>query len=204
MPNRNLIIKSPIFFGLLIDTTKSFEISVWTDIEFCYLCHQGGQTYDEGYLTKVGTDDTLLEFIVNNVQVRGGFILHIGSVQGDDATLRVGDTVDLHVDTSKRRSVMNNHTGTHVLNFALRKVLGDVDQRGSLVAPDRLRFDFTNKAAMKVDEVKRVEEICDSVVSAGLNVYAQETPLAIAKAIQGLRAVFDGELSFYSCASALA
>ena len=177
--------------GLLLDRTN-------------FYAEQGGQTFDEGYLTLVkeetaaaasGDDKLELEFIVNNVQVRGGFILHIGSLQGDEATLRVGDTVQLHVDTAKRRSVMNNHTGTHVLNFALRKVLGEVDQRGSLVAPDRLRFDFTHKAAMKVDEVKRVEEICESVVNAGLNVYAQETPLAVAKAIQGLRAVFDGNSS---------
>lgn len=134
-----------------------------------------------------------MEFIVNNVQVRGGYILHIGSLSGDNTNsrLKVGDQVDLHVDVSRRRNIMNNHTGTHVLNFALRKVIGDCDQRGSLVAPDRLRFDFTNKAALKVDEVKKVEEICEQVVNGNLNVYAKETPLSIAKAIQGLRAVFD-------------
>ena len=73
---------------------------------------------------------------------------------------------------------MNNHTCTHVLNFALRKVVGEVDQRGSLVAADRLRFDFTSKGALKVDEVKRVETICEEVVNSKLNVYAKETPLA--------------------------
>lgn len=169
--------------GLLLDQTS-------------FYAEQGGQTFDEGYLTKVtennGEQDDL-EFIVRNVQVRGGYILHIGSLTGDNETqkLRVGDMVDLHVDLAKRRNVMNNHTGTHVLNFALRKVLGDVDQRGSLVAPDRLRFDFTNKSAMKVEEVKQVEAICEETVNKNLNVYAKETPLAVAKAIQGLRAVFD-------------
>ena len=103
----------------------------------------------------------------------------------------MGDSVDLHVDSNRRRSIMNNHTGTHVLNFALRKVIGDCDQRGSLVAPDRLRFDFTNKGAMRVEEVKRVEEICQETVAQKLSVFAKETPLAVAKAIQGLRAVFD-------------
>ena len=80
---------------------------------------------------------------MKSVQVRGGYILHIGTMEG---TLRKGDEVILHLDTSRRRLVMNNHTGTHVLNYALRAVLGtDADQKGSLVAPDRLRFDFTNK-----------------------------------------------------------
>jgi alanyl-tRNA synthetase len=80
---------------------------------------------------------------VKNVQIRGGYVLHIGTVEG---MLCEGDEVSLHLDTSRRRLVMNNHTGTHVLNFALRSVLGtEADQKGSLVAPDRLRFDFTNK-----------------------------------------------------------
>lgn len=131
--------------------------------------------------------------MVNNVQVRGGYILHIGSLSSanSSSTLRVGDTVHLHVDMARRRDVMNNHTGTHVLNFALRKVLGDVDQRGSLVAPDRLRFDFSYKAAMKSDEVRACELECERQVHAALDVFARDTPLAVAKAIQGLRAVFD-------------
>ena len=168
--------------GLLLDTTN-------------FYAEQGGQTYDEGHITKSdhSAEDEDLEFIVNNVQVRGGYILHIGSLTGENQSnrLKVGDQVDLHVDTNRRRSIMNNHTGTHVLNFALRKVIGDCDQRGSLVAPDRLRFDFTNKGAMKVDEVKRAEEICQETIAKKLGVYAKETPLAVAKAIQGLRAVFD-------------
>lgn len=177
--------------GLLLDQTS-------------FYAEQGGQTFDEGFITKASTtttksgndDDEQLEFIVNNVQIRGGYILHVGKLTGnaDDAQnncLRVGDSVDLAVDMSRRRNIMNNHTGTHVLNFALRKILGEVDQRGSLVAPERFRFDFTAKGALKVDEVKRAEEICQQVVNAKLNVYAKETPLSIAKTIQGLRAVFD-------------
>jgi len=169
--------------GLLLDQTSFYS-------------EQGGQTYDEGYITKSGpTEDNEdhVEFIVNNVQIRGGYILHIGKLSGhnDNGSIKVGDSVDLHVDMLKRRNVMNNHTGTHVLNFGLRKVVGDVDQRGSLVASDRLRFDFTSKGALKIDEVKRVEAACEQVVNNKLDVYAKETPLAIAKAIQGLRAVFD-------------
>ena len=168
--------------GLLLDRTS-------------FYAEQGGQTYDEGYISLASgnNDDDQLDFIVNNVQVRGGYILHIGVLTGTNvnAKFSVSDQVTLNVDLTRRRQIMNNHTGTHVLNFALRKVLGELDQRGSLVAPDRMRFDFTCKAAMKVDQVKEVERICQEAVNQKLNVYAQETPLSVAKAIQGLRAVFD-------------
>lgn len=80
---------------------------------------------------------------MKNVQVKGGYVLHTGVMEG---TLKVGDTVKLHIDTAQRRRIMNNHSGTHLLNHVLRKVLGpNCNQKGSLVAPDRLRFDFTNK-----------------------------------------------------------
>ena len=63
--------------------------------------------------------------------------------------MKVGDEVNLNIDQQRRKLVMGNHTGTHVLNFALRQVIGaEADQRGSLVAPDRLRFDFTNKVRL--------------------------------------------------------
>ncbi len=161
---------------------------------------KGGQTFDEGYVTIVpacGSDpqdeDEQLEFIVENVQVRGGYILHIGTLTSSNgqSCIKVGDKVNLCVDMSRRRQIMNNHTATHVLNFGLRKVLSEADQRGSLVAPDRLRFDFTAKGAMSINEIQNVERTCDDVIERGLDVYAKETPLSVAKAIQGLRAVFD-------------
>jgi alanyl-tRNA synthetase len=86
---------------------------------------------------------------------------------------------------------MNNHTGTHILNFALREVLGDVDQKGSLVAPDRLRFDFTAKTALSIAQVKKIEEICVQVVQRNESVYAQDASLALARQVKGLRAVFE-------------
>lgn len=61
---------------------------------------------------------------------------------------------------------MSNHTATHILNFALRSVLGEADQRGSLVAPDRLRFDFTAKGAMSTQQIKEVEEIANEMIEA--------------------------------------
>lgn len=87
---------------------------------------------------------------------------------------------------------MKNHTGTHILNFGLRGVLGDtVDQRGSLVAPDRLRFDFSAKGAMTPDELKHTELICNKMIDQSLKVYAKDASLSEAKQINGLRAVFD-------------
>lgn len=111
-----------------------------------FYAEQGGQIYDEGFFN--GLEPDQLEFVVKNVQVRGGYILHVGEMSF--GSLKVGDEVLLNVDLERRWSVMNNHTGTHVLNFALRKVIGEADQRGSLVAPDRLRFDFTSKSGLKV------------------------------------------------------
>lgn len=148
-----------------------------------------------------------MEFTVKNTQVRGGYVLHIGTVYG---ALKVGDRLTLHVDEvrdtfclrlfckysyfiyryfvkdiegtayyinpstsipqARRRPIMSNHTSTHILNFALRSVLGEADQRGSLVASDRLRFDFTAKGAMSTDEVRRTEEIaCATIRDAKVN-----------------------------------
>ncbi|KAJ1539649.1 Alanine--tRNA ligase, partial [Cladochytrium tenue] len=85
----------------------------------------------------------------------------------------------------------NNHTATHILNFALLKVLGEgVDQKGSLVAPDKFRFDFSQKSAPSVEQLDKVERICNSVISTNAPVYSKEVSLAVAKKIHGLRAVF--------------
>jgi alanyl-tRNA synthetase len=86
---------------------------------------------------------------------------------------------------------MSNHTATHLLNFALRNQLGEADQKGSLVAPDRLRFDFTAKAPMTSDQIKNSESIVADFVNKDSTVYAKEAPLPIAKEIQGLRAIFE-------------
>ncbi len=189
-------IKAIRFDKQFVDSCKASQKCGLLFDQTSFYAEQGGQIFDEGYATIVtsGSDeDEQLEFIVENVQVRGGFILHIGTLtsSNDESCIKVGDKVILHVDMARRRQIMNNHTATHVLNFGLRKVLNEADQRGSLVAPDRLRFDFTAKGALSIDEVRNVERMCDEVIGRGLDVYAKETPLSVAKAIQGLRAVFD-------------
>ncbi|XP_067053793.1 alanine--tRNA ligase, cytoplasmic-like [Acropora muricata] len=152
----------------------------------CFYAEQGGQIYDQGFMTK--EDDEEVEFSVSNVQVHGGYVLHVGAIEG---TLKVGDMLKCQIDEQRRRVVMNNHTATHVLNFSLRKELGEADQRGSLVAPDRLRFDFTAKGAMTTEQIKNTELTSQDIVSKNMAVFAKEVPLALAKDIQGLRAIFE-------------
>nr|CAH7769511.1 unnamed protein product [Callosobruchus chinensis] len=148
--------------GVLLDKTN-------------FYAEQGGQIYDTGYMVKVG--DESVEFSVKNVQVRGGYVTHIGIIEG---VLKKGDKVTLHLDTARRRLVMGNHTGTHVLNYALRKMLGtDADQRGSHVAPDRLRFDFTNKSAMNAEQVRKTEDACNELIIKNEKVYAAEANLSV-------------------------
>lgn len=168
------------------EVTTGQECGILLD-KTCFYAEQGGQIYDLGYMVKV--EDESVEFSIKNVQVRGGYIVHIGNIEG---TLKKGDKVNLHLDTSRRRLVMNNHTGTHILNFALRKVLGtEADQRGSLVAPDRLRFDFTNKGALLVEQVKKTELASKEMINKNQKVYAKEANLSVAKTVNGLRAVFE-------------
>lgn len=169
------------------EVTSGQECGVVLDRTNFYAA-QGGQIYDTGYMVKLGGDDGV-ELTVKNVQVRGGFVIHVGVVEG---TLKTGDSVSLHIDESRRRLIMNNHTGTHILNFALRKVLGtEADQRGSLVAPDRLRFDFTNKTALTSEAIKNTEICSNEVIQKNEQIYAKESNLALAKTIKGLRAVFE-------------
>lgn len=159
--------------GILLDST-------------CFYAEQGGQIYDEGFLTKEEEEED--GFLVKNVQVYGGYVLHIGVTEG---VIKVGDVLKQSIFESRREAIMKNHTGTHMLNYGLRKVLQEADQKGSLVAPDRLRFDFTAKGAMTVDQVRKTEEHVNEMASQNAIVYAKEAELSVAKSIQGLRAMFD-------------
>lgn len=76
----------------------------------------------------------------------------IGKFESGKGSLKVGDTVTLHIDISRRLPIMSNHTSTHILNFALREVLGEhVDQKGSLVDDERLRFDFSHTKGLTIE-----------------------------------------------------
>jgi alanyl-tRNA synthetase len=129
------------------------------------------------------------EFRVEHVQVSAGYVLHIGRATRRE--LRVGDEVLVCVDAKRRAQIASNHTATHLVNLALRTVLGPgTDQKGSLVAPDRLRFDFAAPRASTPDELARVQALVDAEIAADRPVHAQILPLDKARTIKGVRAVF--------------
>ena len=117
--------------------SESEQIGIILDRTNFY-AEQGGQEYDIGWITIDGKAD----FEVTNVQMYKGYVMHTGYLSSGNLT--VGDQVIATYDELRRWPIKNNHTGTHILNFALRAVLGNgVDQRGSLVAAEKLRFDFS-------------------------------------------------------------
>ena len=121
-------------------------------------------------------------------EVAASFVLHKGTLRGKVA---VGGAGRCRVDWARRAQIMPNHTMTHVLNHALRARLGNhVDQKGSVVLPDKLTFDFSNNGPVSVEQLAAVQRECQASVAAGQQVYSQVVPLAQAKQICGLRAVF--------------
>lgn len=155
-----------------------------------FYAEAGGQEADIGTLKILDSNDkTVGSFYVQDVQSYGGYVLHTGIIE--EGSLTNGDHVKCAVNYDRRRRVTPNHSMTHVLNAALRQVLGDnVDQRGSLCNDEKFRFDFTNKKAMTADQLKKTEEICQQVVRESLPVTAKTMPLVEAQAIDGVRAVF--------------
>ena len=143
-----------------------------------FYAEMGGQTADHGLLI---LKDAVFE--VTDVQKnKAGKVLHHGTMVS--GSLSVGDTVNGCVDIGRRRAVMRAHSATHLLQKALRSVLGDhVHQAGSLVEPDRLRFDFTHFAAMKPEEIAAVERMVNESVLEGYPVEVKEMPIDEAKGI---------------------
>ncbi|XP_074279845.1 alanine--tRNA ligase-like isoform X1 [Silene latifolia] len=154
-----------------------------------FYAEQGGQIFDTGSLeAPSGT------FQVCNVQVFGGFVLHIGFFTSESGKFAVSDKVTCKVDYNRRQLIAPNHTCTHMLNFALREVLGThVDQKGSIVLPEKLRFDFSHGKPVQSEELRKIENIVNDQIKAELDVYSKEATLTDAKRVNGLRAVF-GEI----------
>ena len=165
-------------------TTESEIVEALTDgqhgtilvKETPFYATMGGQTGDTGVITGAGGS-----FVVEDtIHLQGGKVGHVGYMAS--GMLTVGETVTMKVSESARRSTEKNHSATHLLQKALRMVLGEhVEQAGSLVTPDRLRFDFTHFSAMTAEELKKVEELVNQEIQAGLDVVTQEMSLDEAK-----------------------
>ena len=141
-----------------------------------FYAEMGGQVADHGTIT---AGDAV--FTVTDVQKnKGGKYMHYGRLAG--GVLKVGDTVNAAIDTDRRNAVKRAHTATHLLDKALRTVLGDhVHQAGSLVEPDKLRFDFTHFNAMTPEEIGEVSRIVNEAVLAGYEVRTDVLPIEEAK-----------------------
>jgi len=146
---------------------------------------QGGQVGDTGLIrTQEGAD-----FEVEDSHRLGETVLHVGTLS--QGRLAVGDTVEVVQTTNRRIDIMRNHTATHLLNLGLRMVLGgDVQQKGSLVDPDKTRFDFSHDKPLSPEEVRTIEAFVNQRIGRDLPVTAVTMPLAEAKKVDGVRAVF--------------
>jgi alanyl-tRNA synthetase len=125
-----------------------------------FYAESGGQVGDAGELTGPG-----VRFAVTDTQKRGAAHAHLGELL--EGTIRIGDTLEARVDARRRQSTVLNHTATHLLHAALRQVLGThVQQKGSLVAPDRLRFDFAHYQPVTPDELREIERLVNAQIRA--------------------------------------
>ncbi|BCS21400.1 alanine--tRNA ligase [Aspergillus puulaauensis] len=150
-----------------------------------FYAEQGGQENDTGRIIIDGQ----AELEVVDVQLYAGYVLHTGFMKY--GSFNVEDTVICEYDELRRWPIRNNHTGTHILNFALREVLGNgIEQKGSLVSNEKLRFDFSHKSAIADVDLAKVEGLSTQYIRRNCLVYSQEVPLAIARKIAGVRAVF--------------
>ncbi|KAF8608721.1 hypothetical protein BDV93DRAFT_518786 [Ceratobasidium sp. AG-I] len=158
--------------GILLDKT-------------CMYAESGGQEYDMGSIVI----DGVAEFAVENVQVFKGYVLHTGIIKYGE--LKVGDAVVASYDELRRWPLRNNHTATHILNWSLRDALGDhIDQKGSLVAPTKLRFDFSHKQQITLPELAKIEQSNLDWVARNEKVNSADVGLQKGFEVNGLRAVF--------------
>ena len=141
-----------------------------------FYAEMGGQVADHGTISAPG-----MLFTVTDVQKnKGGKFMHYGQLT--EGALHVGDTVHAAIDTQRRKAIRRAHSTTHLLDAALKKVLGDhVHQAGSLVEPDRLRFDFTHFEAITPDQLHQVEELVNDAILEGYPVVTEVLPIEEAK-----------------------
>ncbi|MCI6999343.1 MAG: alanine--tRNA ligase [Clostridiales bacterium] len=141
-----------------------------------FYAEMGGQVGDHGVITAKG-----MTFTVTDVQKnKGGKFMHYGHVA--EGVVKVGDTVQPAIDVQRRKAICRAHSTTHLLDAALKKVLGDhVHQAGSLVEPDRLRFDFTHFEAITPEQVHQIEWLVNDAILEGYPVVTEVLPIEEAK-----------------------
>ena len=164
--------------------TEGENATIFVD-ETPFYATMGGQEGDKGIICMGDA-----EFKVNDtIKLLGGKVGHVGTVT--KGMFKVGDVVTLKVCEKGRANTCSNHSATHLLHKALRNVLGShVEQKGSLVTPDRLRFDFAHFSAMTADELAQVESIVNEEIKASLPVVTEVMNIENAKA-SGATALFD-------------
>jgi alanyl-tRNA synthetase len=175
---------------LLIDNKPAKKIEAGQEANIIlettpFYGEMGGQVGDTG---QIRGHSGLFE-VSDTVQTPPGVIVHQGRVT--EGSLSVGDEVEAIVETERRLDIARNHTATHLLQMALRQVLGEhVQQRGSLVAPHRLRFDFSHLKALTAKQIAEVNQIVNEAVRRNLPVYDEVVPYK--EAIEsGAIALFD-------------
>ena len=148
-----------------------------------FYAESGGQVGDTGELGNVSA-----RFVVADTQRRGAAYSHVGRLEQGE--IRLGDKLAAKVDAARRQAIMANHSATHLLHAALRKVLGThVQQKGSLVAPDRLRFDFSHFQAITPEELRRIERLVNEEIRKNTAAETREMPYDSAVA-EGAIALF--------------
>ncbi len=153
------VVAATVKDGKDVDSLKAGDSGAIVLNQTPFYAESGGQVGDTGLMTGDG-----VRFRVTDTQKKAGdLFVHLGTVE--QGTLKPGTALLLEVDHARRSSIRANHSATHLLHEALRQVLGDhIAQRGSLVAPDRLRFDFVHPKPITADELSRIEDIANDVV----------------------------------------
>ena len=156
-------------------TQADDEYSIVLDKTPCY-AEMGGQAGDTGRLRLILDEETIGELKILDTQKQGELIVHRAKLVSGRAP-EPGEAVLVDVDADRRADIQRHHTATHLFHWALHKVVSeDSRQRGSLVAPDRLRFDFNNPEKLSAEQIAEIEKRVNEKIQAALPVYAQEVP----------------------------
>jgi alanyl-tRNA synthetase len=169
-------VTSLIFDGAVVDVLRPDQEGQVVLDHTPFYAESGGQIGDTGILLGANA-----RFIVRDTQKIGASFAHVGVLEKGE--LRAGDAVNAQVDQERRKAIALNHSATHLLHAALRKILGrHVEQKGSLVAADRLRFDFSHTQALTPDELRQVEDLVNSEIRENAPVKTRVMALDDAKA----------------------